>query len=243
MQYRLDIQMTDQNKKNLQIFLKRGFSSKRLSCYRNTGEGDVECLTRYLWNIALSESLYPAMQCLEVSLRNSIHVAISEGKANQYWFEDSAYIAPAELNRVADARQILQRQRKHIDADRIIAELNFGFWTALFDSRYEQILWHRYLRAVFPSMPRQIRSRISVSQRLNKIRYLRNRVFHYEPIWHWRDLRWQHDGIIEVTGWLNDVAAGLALAEDRFVDVYRGGPQRYHATVVTMLAQYTGVVE
>jgi hypothetical protein len=30
---------------------------------------------------------------------------------------------------------------------------------------------------------------------LNRIRFLRNRIFHHEPIWHWKDLGQQHKKI------------------------------------------------
>lgn len=228
----------EQQQKSLEEQLCRGFSRERLAAYHQNGDERAVPLTRYLWNMALAESLYPALGCLEIALRNSIHVAITVASENSFWFDDPLLLRSQELTAVSAAKHKLLDHRKPLEPGRIIAELTFGFWTALFNDRYDVVLWPRFLKAVFPEMPRQLRTRINLSRQLNKIRYLRNRVFHYEPIWHWSDLRRQHDGIIEVTSWLNGVAAGLAEAEDRFVDVYQGGPQRYHAAVATILAQY-----
>ena len=57
--------------------LKRVLSSERLAAYRQRTQGndDLNLFCHYVWNIALSESLYPSLQALEVILRNTIHHA------------------------------------------------------------------------------------------------------------------------------------------------------------------------
>jgi hypothetical protein len=229
--------MTEQQNDNLQTYLKRGFSIERLTSYRIEGENDTAYLPRYLWNMALSKSFYPSLQSLEVAVRNSIHYAISEGLNNNFWFEDHELITKSELTTIADAKQILVRHNKSIEPGRIIAELNFGFWTALFNSRYEQILWPRFLKTAFPSMPRTLRSRANISKRLNRIRYLRNRVFHYEPIWHWHDLYQQHNEVMETLGWINPVAKELTEVIDNFQEIYQGGWESYKMEVSAIIAR------
>ena len=57
--------------------LRRAISHERLDAYRQRGTSndDSELFAHYAWNMALSESLYTPLQCLEVCLRNGIHDA------------------------------------------------------------------------------------------------------------------------------------------------------------------------
>ncbi|HKK10318.1 MAG TPA: hypothetical protein VJ939_05745, partial [Bacteroidales bacterium] len=71
------------------------------------------------------------------------------------------------------------REKKAIATGRVIAELSFGFWTSLFDSRFEKTLW-KNLRLAFPNCPKHIRQRKTMSSKFNGIRKLRNRIFHHE---------------------------------------------------------------
>ena len=80
---------------------------------------------------------------------------------------------------------------------------------------------------VFPSMPQGIRKRRTISGRLNSIRRLRNRVFHYEPIWHWKNLSKQHDEILETIAWINPHMADLVKITDRFPEIYSLGIPGY----------------
>jgi hypothetical protein len=54
--------------------LASSLSVERLSSYR-ARDGADECTTlaRYLWNLAVCESLYSPIQLCEVSLRNTLH--------------------------------------------------------------------------------------------------------------------------------------------------------------------------
>lgn len=83
---------------------------------------------------------------------------------------------------------MLTRQHKALNPGRIIAELNFRFWTSMLDKRYEQVLRPQLIKTAFPYMQRKIRTRKVLSQQFHKIRQLRNRIFHHKPIWHWQDL-------------------------------------------------------
>lgn len=103
---------------------------------------------------------------------------------------------------VASAKQKLAEVGKPLEADRIVAELNFGFWSNLLNRPYEQqqVLWPTLLRAVFPYAPARFRNRPALSRRFNEIRQLRNRIFHHEPIWDTPNLLQSHANIIEAIG-------------------------------------------
>ena len=126
------------------------------------------------------------------------------------------------MNRAIDT---LKYQNKKPSTGDIIAELNFGFWTSLFDVRYERIFWQKLIKDMFPSMPRRLRTRHTASARLNRIRKLRNRVFHYEPIWHWADLQEQYREILETTHWISPETATLVHSKSRFPGILTERPQ------------------
>ena len=182
-------------------------SARRLSAYQaqNGDNSNIEVLTRYVWNIKLCESFYPLLQSLEIGLRNSIHQNICVGQNNQQWLRSSCpFLRNQERQLVLNAENQLQAQGKTVDSDRLVAELNFGFWTSLLNTHYEtQGLRPRLLRPVFPHIARSQRTRRLIARRLNDIRHFRNRIFHHETIWHSRNLQLAHDHILESIGWLS----------------------------------------
>ncbi|MGH2585670.1 MAG: hypothetical protein ACRDJE_12220 [Dehalococcoidia bacterium] len=199
-------------------------SKDRLSAYSWHGSQDlIERLARYTWNIQLSESLYPALNYLEVALRNSIHAVASSHFADGLWYVSGAcQFDENAVEIIEEAKQRLVIAKKPIEAGRLVAELHFGFWTSLFNGRYEHILWRPALHAAFPHKPSGI-TRKKLSSRLNKIRELRNRVFHYEPIWHWTDLAERHGQILEVLDWIDPTARRAVEMVDRFPVVFEAG--------------------
>lgn len=220
--------------------LRSAISSERLDAYRRShNDTDVDVIARYLWNTALSEALYPAIQGLEVALRNGIHNVATDAYATAFWF-DLTIIHQREADKVADAKTALRNQGKPLEAGRIVAELNFGFWTSLFDSRYEQILWPRLLKSAFPAMPRRIRTRRALSSRLNRLLKLRNRIFHHEPIWYWSDLKQQHADTLETIGWISPALHRTLMLIDRFPEVHGLGSTLYNQRVTEFVTDLPG---
>jgi hypothetical protein len=68
---------------------------------------------------------------------------------------------------------------------KVIADLKFVFWEKMLTNRYDQRIWNGQLLKVFPNLnpsdPINI-SRIKIYSDLEKIRKLRNRIAHHEPI-------------------------------------------------------------
>lgn len=207
--------------------LTQALSTERLGAYRShlpQQASELQLFARYAWNMALSESLYPSLQALEIALRNTIHHAASQHFNRSDWFnEPSALQHDHERDAIQKAKNTLSHQQKSQDASRIVAELSFGFWTSLLDRRYEQTLWPRLLQPAFPHMPRRLRTRAELSKRFHTVRQLRNRVFHHEPIWHWQDLRQQHQQILEALGWIEPAIHDLVQTLDRFPSVHNSG--------------------
>jgi len=218
----------------------KAISHERLGAYRQRGTdgSDLNLFAHYAWNIALCECLYPALQGLEVALRNSIHDAAATTYRTEFWFDDPRVVGhQREQDTIRKAKETLARDRKPLEAGRIVAELSFGFWTSLLDVRYEQVLWPRLLKIVFPFMPRPIRTRKMLSKRLHPVRHLRNRVFHHEPIWHWRDLVQQHNELLEAISWINPAMLEMIKVLDRFPDVRQQGVQTYERAIGALMAK------
>lgn len=133
--------------------LRRSISDDRFRPYLSRGVDahDPICFAYYVWNTALGESLYPALQGLEISLRNSIHDAATQGLSNNYWF-DNLLIA-RERGKSERVKSDLIRDRKSLSPETIVARSSLGFWISLFDAPYEQVLWPRYSGKFFPTSP------------------------------------------------------------------------------------------
>jgi hypothetical protein len=195
-------------------------SIERLSPYKSE-RSEIDALTLYVWNIALSEALYPSLQNLEIGLRNRINIAITTSYSDSWWFKDTQIMVDvAERDAVELAEKRLTKRGESITAPGIVAELNFGFWSELLAARHDVAIWRRtgVLEASFPHMPHP-RSRRALFTRFDEIRKLRNRVFHHEPIWN-LTLKTEHGNIIESLGWLDPALQKVTKVLDRFPGVY-----------------------
>jgi hypothetical protein len=226
--------------------IRRALSNERLDAY-GVGCTDAEKLANYLWNTALCEALYPVLQGLEVVLRNAVFnagTAVFSGVATRdvpCWLDaDPPIILHADLALVQAAKDRLRRRGKPLDGGRLVAELSFGFWTTLFDVRYEtsKRLWPRLFSAALldPSSPKSMRSRKALSPSLNRIRLLRNRAFHYEAIWHWRDLPEQHRLALDLLRWFSPAMRSAIEPNDRFDAVFAAGSEPFRAQVLARIA-------
>lgn len=116
--------------------IRRGVSNDRLEAYRR-GDDNRSVLARYLWNMALSESLYPVLQSFEIVLRNSLHAALADTYRSEHWFDlTPAILHPRQRAMVTEAKSKLMDASKSITSGRVVAELSLGFWTSLFNAYY-----------------------------------------------------------------------------------------------------------
>lgn len=211
-------------------------SNDRIEPYnRSRTRSSATAYATYAWNIALCESLYPALNCLEVALRNSVHKAATDQFGTEYWF--NSRLRKDELDRLNISRSRINFSGSTSpSAGELVSCLSLGFWVSLFKGHYERVLWPLLLPAVFPYAPRKQRSRREISKRVDSIRRLRNRVFHHEPIWHLQDLHQQHQQILETIGWISPATLAVTQLLDRFPSVYTRGSQPY-ATELESIAQ------
>ena len=199
---------------------KNAVSSQRLEGYRLNGCRDAEVFGRYLLNVALCESFYPSLQHLEVGLRNALYKAGNVAFRDTMWFTRS-FMDNRSIEDIVDAQNKLQRESKdHLDPNRIVAELKFGFWTRLFGRHYEGYLWRdrAFFATAIPYASRRERQRTNLATRFDRIRYFRNRIFHHEPILDY-DLARHHDDIIEAMNWIDPALVKANSIVDRFSEI------------------------
>lgn len=199
--------------------------TERIDVYRRDGADHTITLARYTLNMALSEALYPTLQFAEIALRNAIHHALTTRCGTDAWVDSPlARLTPWQQIRVTEAKDALKKLRKTPAPGRIVAELNFGFWTGFFNKIHARTGIGSYLaKKVFPHAPPPEQYLSKLDKRWQDIRDLRNRVFHHERILHWRDLNARHQAILSIVAWMSPELHDLAKALDRFVLIQQEG--------------------
>lgn len=225
--------------------LKVPLSHERLENYRPQNGSDLEMVVNYFFNIELSEALYPSLQAFEVALRNSIHGAFTQHFGSEFWFDTQGLYPsppfpetiPWQENALGAARDKLTAHNKPHDAGRIVAELHLGYWNSLFNRPFSQKLWllnqGALLTQVFPHATRSQQVPRHLEKRITRIRLLRNRVMHFEPIWKRKHLQENHADILEMLFWISPAMHETIAMCDRFPDVLASGRARVEQKVLT----------
>lgn len=200
------------------------FATERLDVYRQDGANSLDTLARYLWNMALCESLYSPLQMAEIALRNTVHASLMDRFTADDWYLTPGALLPWQGKMVDEAQKKLVNNGVPATAGRMVAELHFGFWAGFFNKAHARTgIGHFLTQKVFSCAPKTERDMSRLDLRWNRIRTLRNRVFHHERIIHWKDLSAQHTVILETIGWISPELKELAVALDRFTPVYSAG--------------------
>jgi hypothetical protein len=190
---------------------------------------------------------------LEVVMRNGIHNTLTAHFGQPDWYDRPGLVQRREARAVANAKQDIRDAGKAVIPGRVVAASSFGFWTSLLDGLYGNNatgpqLWvspnSPLLASAFPHAPtshRPYRGRIHA--RFDDIRLLRNRVFHYEPVWEGVVLPSRRRGqparlvpladlyadIVDSIGWVSPVLQATARHMDSFLDVHQNGYARIEA--------------
>ncbi|WP_218081627.1 hypothetical protein [Anthocerotibacter panamensis] len=251
------------NDEALWIQLSTAFSIERLKPYLKAAQFDKQrALKLYELNTTLSQELYPLLSVLEIVLRNRINNVMVK-YFGDLWFEryegrwfngESLPIEPKvnhQWDEVQKAKKDLQGAGKKITADRLTAELSFGFWTGMLGDKYERILWHKYADEVFQDKPKNLKvnDRIKGNENVlrNKFyfelvrwdlglsRLLRNRVSHHEPILpiiYNKSLRWEYERTKWLLSWLSQDALEWLETCDCFGEVLERIDKTFRAPAV-----------
>lgn len=193
-------------------------------------------MTTYFWNVVLCQTLYPSLSAVEVSMRNGIHDALAVHFGTAAWYDTPNLLLGREVDQVIEVKRKIQRSRKTVVPPRVVAGLDFGFWTSILDQGYGNSIWSANNPAVlvqqaFPHAPIHLQVRSRVHRRFNAIRILRNRVFHYEPVWRGvvlpngqvSRLGDLHFDVIDAIGWIDPSLQATVAAFDAFPNTYQSG--------------------
>ncbi|MDR7302039.1 hypothetical protein [Haloactinomyces albus] len=189
--------------------------------------GDVDVAFRlYQWNPEVCSAFYGPMHWLEIGLRNALNDTLRGHYGRDDWWtsaplDDNGHrmVGNARGELVEEARRKKHSRRNVMEpcADDIVAKLAFGSWVSLLSrgKAYDRYLWVPLLYKAFPnySGPRR-----PLHSELEKMRRLRNRIMHYEPVFE-HDLHSYRAGIYRQLGYLSPVIADQARRFDRIPEV------------------------
>ncbi|MEK6789272.1 MAG: hypothetical protein AABY68_10015 [Pseudomonadota bacterium] len=186
------------------------------------GGDKARAVDAYTHNMLISEAFIPVLHVLEVALRNGIHQRMSSHYGRDDWYE--AWVGDSNFNEqlgyVQEAKRKLAQRREAVSTDKVVAELNFGFWVSLFNRKIIHDT-SKPLMLSFPRCPKAQRRPEPIRSKLNKIRNLRNRCFHHEPMV-WMPLHALHTDAHEVIKWISPDLQLWLSSHDRL-------PMTFHA--------------
>lgn len=213
--------------------LERALSGSRIQTYKNRCASDEESIVLYLWNMALAESLYSSLSCLEVALRSAMHNVLT-ATLGPGWF---AHVFKGQALR--DYHHLVHRLTRGAITppdSQIVANLTFGKWVNLVvNGRCQWVDQAPYpLYRVFPNYTVHSQlERNKIHVRLLYVLELRNRVMHHEPIFagvrapnkSTRPLDQNHADIVTAIGWFGMDLEKTVRHIDRFESVFTDGKQ------------------
>lgn len=148
------------------------FGPYRFAPYLSKCDGDlVRALDLYQLNIQLSSALFEQIAVIEVVLRNRTIEALE--RKGEPWLK--------VLSRFVELPTGIKRETGQVSGMQIPnSQLSFGFWRRLYSKQFESRLWAPYLSRTPGATSRP--NRTFVSQRLDSVWKLRNRIAHHESL-------------------------------------------------------------
>jgi len=134
----------------------------------------------------------------------------------EFWFDNPNLLTKDEQASVRRATKEIHKRRT---AGRVVAELNFGFWVGLFSTIHDGDLWRTDLHLVFTPLP----ERRQLHNQLDRLRTLRNRIAHHEPIFH-RDLLTDYQKLMWILEMLSTETAAWTAHHSRLLEVLDTDP-------------------
>ncbi|WP_119699054.1 hypothetical protein [Rhodococcus ruber] len=143
-------------------------------------------LKLYLWNAEIAAAfLFPLHLC-EVAVRNAVADAIAAQYGARWpWATGFQQSLPTSKTGYSPRGDLVGARRNVSSTGKVIPEVKFVFWQKMFTSRYDNAIWDHQLMNVLPGADPSgdvptLRTR--VYDDLDRIRLLRNRIAHHEPI-------------------------------------------------------------
>lgn len=149
-------------------------------------------------------------------------------------------VNPRAQEEIEDAKRRIAEAGRPADPPHVVAALDLGFWSGLCNREYEQgpamralqiALWPSLLRPLGAALPRELRRRQALSEFLGRVRIIRNRAYHHEPVRRGQEdrrgtvvaLTVDHARMRDLVRSLGPRIAPVLDLCDRFPDVYDRG--------------------
>lgn len=167
------------------ISVRQALSPPRVSTYLLALRDRPPCLDRalelYVWNGQLSAALMTPISVCEVVIRNAVDDALTALHGPNWPWDHGFYLSLPQLGR--DALVKARTKPSSTSTGKVIAELSFGFWENMFRASFDAALWTPHLQRVLPNLTMPVyQGRGHVHNELIKLRKLRNRIAHHEPL-------------------------------------------------------------
>lgn len=132
---------------------------------------------------------YVPIQTLEITIRNQIHTQMSLFYGSDYWFNyliSEAFCTKTSQDIISAAkRKTISDFRKKTVASQpvdVLCRMTFGIWPEILKAPYRSSLfWQKHAIDVFPNKGNVKLGKIH--DNILQIGTLRNRLYHYEPLW------------------------------------------------------------
>jgi len=219
--------MSDQNQLSpeTQNAIIKALSTVRLQPYLREANGQIDnAMKIYQLNLQLCATLYPSLHIFEITFRNQMNRALQD-KYGRNWYEGGSFnIQQRAQQSIEDAKNKVIRQRRPLTHNSIISELTLGFWSAFITKdEYRQSVFDQCIQQIFPYAKSSERTFTKITPRFQtEILYLRNRVFHHEPIWEKNyKIKQKYEYLCQVLGWMNPEILSWLQTYDNFLEVYK----------------------
>ncbi len=168
--------------------IKKSLSAARIGTYESATTVNPKldgALALYAWNSQVSAAMLSPLHMCEVVIRNAVSDAL-EAEYGDRWPWSYAFESSLPISGKFNMQAHLKTKRKGISTTgKVIPELSFVFWEKMFTGRFDGQIWNKHLKNVMPNINpawNTQEARRAINQDLNKIRGLRNRIAHHEPI-------------------------------------------------------------
>jgi hypothetical protein len=200
-------------------------SYQRIGTYlKASGFDRSKALSLYAWNMKVSASFMPLLSSVEICLRNLV-VERLVATYGQTWWNDAPFVAllgKKGKGIVKRAERDIISRGRNPDSGMMTAELSFGFWENMLLPKYEPSLWTP-LHTHFPHLPQHV-DLPRLRADCERVRELRNRISHHEPIFQ-RDHLKDYSQCLEFIRWLSPDKASWIRTVCEVPSVVRAKPK------------------
>lgn len=149
-------------------------------------DDDPAALRLYAWNAKVSGAFLAPLHVCEVVIRNAVSDALEALYGPRWpWSATFERSLPDPMQGYRPRRDLQSARRAAQTTGKVIPELKFVFWQKMFTGRYDTRIWDQHLRRVLPNLDpaKPVATlRQAIYGDLERVRLLRNRIAHHEPI-------------------------------------------------------------